>query len=78
MAYLYALHYIAIALSGAAIAAGYRMTFVHDVNLVQEALLANAEYQLPKYLKGMAQNRSFPLILDLTWFSGTNVPSRGA
>ncbi|HHW26380.1 MAG TPA: hypothetical protein GXX23_03445 [Firmicutes bacterium] len=54
------------------------MTFVHDVNLVQEALLANAEYQLPKYLKGMAQNRSFPLILDLTWFSGTNVPSRGA
>jgi DNA replication protein DnaC len=44
--------HIAIALGVAAIAAGYRVRFVQVVNLVQELLQANAEYRLPKYLKG--------------------------
>ncbi len=41
----------AIGLGMAAIAAGYRVRFTSVVNLVQELLLADQEYRLPRYLK---------------------------
>lgn len=43
--------HIAIALGMAAIAAGYRVRFISVMQLVQELLLAEAEYRLPRYLR---------------------------
>lgn len=43
--------HLAIALGTAAIVAGYRVRFISVMQLVQELLLAEAEYRLPRYLR---------------------------
>jgi DNA replication protein DnaC len=43
--------HIATAIGVAAIEAGYRVRYINVVRLVQELLLAQSEYRLPKYLK---------------------------
>lgn len=43
--------HVAVALGMAAIAAGYRVRFISVMQLVQELLLAEAEYRLPRYLR---------------------------
>jgi DNA replication protein DnaC len=52
--------HIATALGLSAISAGYKAKFVSVVHLVQELLLANSEYRLPKYLKSW---RNFDLVV---------------
>jgi DNA replication protein DnaC len=43
--------HIAIAIGLSAIAAGYRVRFITVMQLVQELLLAESEYRLPRYLR---------------------------